>query len=160
MNCCPSQRPKCGEWHERDRNLEDAATVTGLTISRESPYPGLRNIGCKRGSERLDHQFHDPCCGISPDHPGCCNLSDWARSEQAFQIAQRGNFVVVVFRVKPTIEVARFQRWCAIHLDIMEGPVHEHKFKVGQSVSFTSGPFGRGGTNGIYKVTQLATRRR
>jgi hypothetical protein len=33
--------------------------------------------------------------------------------------------------------------------------VHEHKFKVGQSVSFTSGPFGRGGTNGIYKVTQL-----
>ena len=30
-----------------------------------------------------------------------------------------------------------------------------HKFKVGQSVSFTSGPFGRGGTNGIYKVTQL-----
>ena len=37
----------------------------------------------------------------------------------------------------------------------MEGSVHEHKFKVGQSVSFTSGPFGRGGTNGIYKVTQL-----
>ena len=35
------------------------------------------------------------------------------------------------------------------------GSVHEHKFKVGQSVSFTSGPFGRGGTNGIYKVTQL-----
>jgi len=35
-------------------------------------------------------------------------------------------------------------------LDVMEGSVHEHKFKVGQSVSFTSGPFGRGGTNGIY----------
>ena len=35
------------------------------------------------------------------------------------------------------------------------GSVHEHKFKVGQSVSFTSGPFGRGGTNGIYKVTHL-----
>ena len=33
--------------------------------------------------------------------------------------------------------------------------MHEHKFKVGQSVSFTSGPFGRGGTNGIYKVTHL-----
>ncbi len=31
----------------------------------------------------------------------------------------------------------------------------EHKFKVGQSVSFTSGPFGRGGANGTYKVTQL-----
>ena len=33
--------------------------------------------------------------------------------------------------------------------------MRDHKFKVGQSVSFTSGPFGRGGTNGIYKVTQL-----
>jgi len=33
--------------------------------------------------------------------------------------------------------------------------VDEHKFKVGQSVSFTSGPFGRGGANGTYKVTQL-----
>ena len=31
----------------------------------------------------------------------------------------------------------------------------DHKFKVGQTVSFASGPFGRGGTNGIYKVTQL-----
>jgi hypothetical protein len=33
--------------------------------------------------------------------------------------------------------------------------VQDHKFKIGQSVSLTSGPFGRGGTNGIYKVTQL-----
>jgi hypothetical protein len=33
--------------------------------------------------------------------------------------------------------------------------VNEHKFKVGQSVSFTSGPFGRGSTSGIYKVTLL-----
>ena len=40
-------------------------------------------------------------------------------------------------------------------LAIMEGFVQDHKFKVGQSVNFTSGPFGRGGTNGIYKVTQL-----
>jgi hypothetical protein len=37
----------------------------------------------------------------------------------------------------------------------MEGFVQDHKFKVVQSVSFTSGPFGGGGTNGIYKVTQL-----
>ena len=71
---------------------------------------------------------------------------------QAFEIAQRGNFVVVMFRVKPTIEVARFPRKGVVR---NEGSVHEHKFKVGQSVSFTSGPFGRGGTNGIYKVTQL-----
>jgi len=40
-------------------------------------------------------------------------------------------------------------------MGVMEGSVPEHKFKVGQSVSFTSGPFGRGGANGIYKVTQL-----
>jgi hypothetical protein len=37
----------------------------------------------------------------------------------------------------------------------MEGSVQDHKFKVGQSVSLTSGPIGRGGADGIYKVTQL-----
>jgi len=37
----------------------------------------------------------------------------------------------------------------------MEACVDEHKFKVGQLVSFTSGPFGRGGTNGVYRITQL-----
>jgi hypothetical protein len=37
----------------------------------------------------------------------------------------------------------------------MECAVHEHKFKVGQSVSFVSGSFRGGGTNGLYKVTQL-----
>ena len=32
-----------------------------------------------------------------------------------------------------------------------------HKFKVGQSVLYTSGPYGRGsgGTGGLYKITQL-----
>src|SRR6516162_7001817 len=110
MNRCPSQRPKCGEWHERDRNLEDAAAVTGLTISRESSYPPLRNIGRKRDSERdfLDHQIHDRYCGINLDHPGFCNVSDSARSGhnasprresdinhemEPFEIAPRGNFV-------------------------------------------------------------------
>jgi hypothetical protein len=37
----------------------------------------------------------------------------------------------------------------------MEGSVQDHKFKVGQSVSFSSGPFGRGGANSTYKVIQL-----
>jgi hypothetical protein len=37
----------------------------------------------------------------------------------------------------------------------MEGSMDEHKFKMGQSVSFTSGPFGRGGASGVYKVTYL-----
>jgi hypothetical protein len=40
-------------------------------------------------------------------------------------------------------------------LDMMECAVREHKFKVGQSVSFMPGPFDRGGTNRIYKVMQL-----
>ena len=75
---------------------------------------------------------------------------------QAFEIAQRGNFVVVVFRVKPTIEVARFHHKGVVCNPVGDvGSVHEHKFKVGQSVSFTSGPFGRGGTNSIYKVTPV-----
>jgi len=34
--------------------------------------------------------------------------SDTNHEMQAFEIAQRGNFVVVVFRVKPTIKVTRF----------------------------------------------------
>ncbi len=33
--------------------------------------------------------------------------------------------------------------------------MNEHKFKVGQSVSYMSGPFGRGGLSGVYKITQL-----
>jgi hypothetical protein len=39
--------------------------------------------------------------------------------------------------------------------NMMEGPVQHHKFKIGQSVSFTSGPFGRGTANDIYKIVQL-----
>ena len=38
----------------------------------------------------------------------------------------------------------------------MEDSLSEHKFKVGQTVHFTSGPYGRGGGGGgAYKVTQL-----
>jgi len=33
--------------------------------------------------------------------------------------------------------------------------VSHHKFKVGQSVNYASGPFGAGGANNVYKVTQL-----
>jgi hypothetical protein len=38
---------------------------------------------------------------------------------------------------------------------MMERAVPEHKFKVGQSVGLTSGPFGRANRNGTYKITQL-----
>jgi hypothetical protein len=36
--------------------------------------------------------------------------------------------------------------------------VQDHKFKIGQSVSFTSGPFGRTSANDIYKIVQLLPR--
>jgi hypothetical protein len=39
--------------------------------------------------------------------------------------------------------------------EAVEKVVNEHRFKVGQTVSYISGPFGRGRANGIYKVTQL-----
>jgi hypothetical protein len=34
-----------------------------------------------------------------------------------------------------------------------ENDLSDHKFKVGQTVNYTSGPYGRGG--GVYKITQL-----
>jgi hypothetical protein len=37
----------------------------------------------------------------------------------------------------------------------MESAMSDHKFKVGQSVHFTSGSYDRGGASGVYKVTQL-----
>ena len=38
----------------------------------------------------------------------------------------------------------------------MEDAVTSHKFKIGQSVSYTSGPFGASSSaSGIYKITQL-----
>jgi hypothetical protein len=37
----------------------------------------------------------------------------------------------------------------------MERAMSDHKFKIGQSVHYTSGPYGRGTANGVYKITQL-----
>jgi hypothetical protein len=37
----------------------------------------------------------------------------------------------------------------------MENVMSDHKFKVGQSVHYTSGPYGRGTASGAYKVTQV-----
>ena len=31
----------------------------------------------------------------------------------------------------------------------------DHRFKIGQTVSYTSGPFGRATVTGVYKITQL-----
>jgi hypothetical protein len=38
---------------------------------------------------------------------------------------------------------------------IMEDTLSEHKFRIGQTVHFTSGPYGRGGVSGVFKITQL-----
>jgi hypothetical protein len=37
----------------------------------------------------------------------------------------------------------------------MEDAVSNHKFKIGQSVNYTSGPFGAGIASGVYKITRL-----
>jgi hypothetical protein len=37
----------------------------------------------------------------------------------------------------------------------MEDAVSSHKFKIGQSVNYTSGPFGVGSGSRVYKITQL-----
>ena len=37
----------------------------------------------------------------------------------------------------------------------MEDDLSDHRFKVGQSVLYTSGPYGRGAASAVYKVTQL-----
>lgn len=74
---------------------------------------------------------------------------------EAIEIPPRGNFVIVVFSRKPTIEIVRRPKVWAIRFEVMKVCVHEHKFKVGQSASFTSGRFGRGGTNGIYTITHF-----
>jgi hypothetical protein len=33
--------------------------------------------------------------------------------------------------------------------------VSAHKFRIGQNVLYTSGPYGRGNASAVYKVTQL-----
>jgi len=38
---------------------------------------------------------------------------------------------------------------------MLEDAVRSHKFKIGQSVSYTSGVFGAGSASSIYKITQL-----
>ena len=37
----------------------------------------------------------------------------------------------------------------------IEDAMSSHRFKIGQSVNYTSGPFGVGSGSGVYKITQL-----
>jgi hypothetical protein len=41
MDCCPGQRPKRCKRRGSDRNLDDAARVIGLAVTREGLRPGL-----------------------------------------------------------------------------------------------------------------------
>src|SRR5215813_5625100 len=111
MNRCPSQRPKRDEWHERDHNLEDAATVTGLTISCESWYRAPCDISCWRSNECafFYHRLHHQRCGVSPR---CAAETGSAIDHEIepVEIAPRDHFVVVVIPMKQTIEVGRFHR--------------------------------------------------
>jgi len=38
---------------------------------------------------------------------------------------------------------------------LMVNTVTHHKFKIGQSVTYTSRPLGAGGASNVYKITQL-----
>ena len=44
---------------------------------------------------------------------------------------------------------------CYAGRNATESRVNAHKFKVGQTVHYASGPYGRGTATGVYKVTQL-----
>jgi hypothetical protein len=37
----------------------------------------------------------------------------------------------------------------------VEDAVGSHQFRIGQSVNYTSGPFGIGSGSGVFKITQL-----
>ncbi len=40
-------------------------------------------------------------------------------------------------------------------MNMTEARAAEHKFKIGQSVNFAAGPFGRGSAGAVYKIVQL-----
>ena len=52
--------------------------------------------------------------------------------------------------LRPRQDGGRFTLACTT-----ESIVSDHKFKIGQSVHYTSGPHGRGAASGVYKITQL-----
>ena len=57
----------------------------------------------------------------------------------------------------PTSRDVRPRRLAAgrANLSNMESDLSDHRFKVGQTVQYMSGPYGRGGASSVYKVTQL-----
>jgi hypothetical protein len=42
-----------------------------------------------------------------------------------------------------------------MHFDLMEAVLALHRFRIGESVHFTSGMIGRGGASGVYEVVRL-----
>ncbi len=59
--------------------------------------------------------------------------------------------------MSPTSSDARPRRGGGLRVfsTTRENGLSDHKFKVGQSVLYTSGPYGRSGTSGVFKITQL-----
>jgi hypothetical protein len=52
--------------------------------------------------------------------------------------------------------VVAASKWRTVHhVCDRETSLSDHKFKIGQSVHYISGPHGRGTSDGLYKVTQL-----
>src|SRR5215470_11395168 len=105
MNRCPSERPKRDEWHERDHNLEDAATVTGLTISCESWYRAPHDIGCWLGSECafFYHQLHHQRCWVSPDFPKLGELTYLAGRPKGDDIEDQSNEARACARIRTAV---------------------------------------------------------
>jgi len=48
-----------------------------------------------------------------------------------------------------------FSPWWATQLPLRRVALKGHKFSIGQTVYFTSGPMGRAGANGSYKIVKL-----
>lgn len=51
-------------------------------------------------------------------------------------------------------ESSSLNRWFS-RPSTMEAAVAQHRFKIGQTVNYTSGPFGRGAAGNVYKITRL-----
>ncbi len=56
---------------------------------------------------------------------------------------------------KQKLFVSPSRRRVYVFIFWMENDLSNHKFKIGQSVLYTSGIYGRGTTSSVYKVTQL-----
>lgn len=65
---------------------------------------------------------------------------------------------VIEFNMNPKLAAFRVPISAADRTSCLfwaENDLSDHKFKIGQSVLYTSGIYGRGAASGVYKITQL-----